>query len=72
VLDINSVGAVLGSIKTTTDNAKLIKNSGATLEQAEVKLQRAELVSALANEKIELASIQAELFAKDETISDLQ
>ena len=46
--DIATIAAALGSLKTATDIAKLIKDSGSSLEQAEVKLQIAELISSLA------------------------
>ncbi|XQF94157.1 hypothetical protein ACOBV9_23035 (plasmid) [Pseudoalteromonas espejiana] len=46
--DIASIGAALASIKATTDIAKLIKESGTSLEQAEVKLQIWNLISSLA------------------------
>jgi len=69
--DIATIAAALGSLKTATDIAKLIKDSGASLEQAEVKLQIAELISALAEAKIEIAGIQSELMEKDNIISSL-
>ncbi len=59
--DIASIGAALASIKTATEIAKLIKDSGASLEQAEVKLQIANLISSLADAKIELAELQTEM-----------
>jgi len=59
--DITSIGAVLTSIKTATEIAKLIKDSGASLEQAEVKLQIANLINSLADAKIELAELQGEM-----------
>ena len=59
--DIASIGAALASIKTATEIAKLIKDSGASLEKAEVKLQIANLISSLADAKIELAELQTEM-----------
>jgi hypothetical protein len=53
MVDIAILGSALGSIKTATDIAKLIKNSGTSLEKAEVKLQVAELISSLADIKME-------------------
>lgn len=64
--------ALLGSIKTATDIAKLIKDSGTTLEKAEAKLKLAELVSALADAKLEAAEIQQAMLQKDERIRDLE
>ena len=69
--DLATISTVLGSIKTATDIAKLIKDSGSSLEQAEVKLQIAELIGSLADAKIEVAGIQAQLMEKDETIKRL-
>lgn len=70
--DIATIGTVLGSIKTATEIAKLIKDSGSSLEQAELKLQLAELISTLADAKMEVASIQTQLLEKEEEISQLQ
>ena len=69
--DMASITAALGSIKAAVDLAKLIKDSGASLEQAEVKLKIAELISALADAKIELATIQGVLLEKDLKIDEL-
>ncbi|WNC71445.1 hypothetical protein RGQ13_15130 [Thalassotalea psychrophila] len=69
--DIAMIGAALGSIKTAADIARLIKNSGTSLEKAEVKLQFAELISALADAKIDLADVQALLFDKEQKITEL-
>jgi type IV secretory pathway VirB4 component len=71
MVDIHSISAVLGSLKTATDLAKLIKESGTQLEQAEVKLKIAELVSSLADAKMEIADIQNLLIDKDQQITKL-
>ncbi len=70
--DIATIGTILTSIKTASDIAKLIKDSGSSLEQAEFKLKFAELISALADAKIELADLQSELIDKEEVISTLR
>ncbi len=70
--DISTIGAILGSIKTATDLAKLIKNSSSSLEEAEIKLKIAELINALADAKIEIAEIQTILLEKDNLISELR
>ena len=72
MVDIAILGSALGSIKTATDIAKLIKDSGTSLEKAEVKLQIAELISSLADIKMELADVQNILIEKDQSIIDLQ
>lgn len=69
--DMSSITAAIGSIKAAAELAKLIKDSGASLEQAEVKLKIAELISALADAKIELATIQGMLLEKDHEIVEL-
>lgn len=69
---ISAVGGVFTSIKTAIDIAKLIKESGVSLEKADVKLQFAELIGALADVKIELAEIQELLAIKDRRIADLE
>lgn len=70
--DITTIGAALGAIKSATDIAKIIKDSGASLEQAEVRLKMAELISALADAKIELAEVQVALSDKDKEIDELK
>ncbi|HDY7666924.1 TPA: hypothetical protein RQJ89_004159 [Vibrio vulnificus] len=70
--DIATISALLGSIKTATELAKVIKDSGSTLEQAEIKMQFAELISALADAKMELADLQTELAEKDQEIKQLE
>lgn len=69
--DIASIGAALSSIKTATELAKLVKGSNVSLEKAEIKLQLAELISALADAKMELAEVQDLLREKDQTIKEL-
>lgn len=69
--DIATIAAALGSIKTASDIARLIKDSGSSLEQAEVKLKIAELIGALADAKIEIAGVQSDLIEKDKIIAEL-
>jgi hypothetical protein len=70
--DITSVTTILSSIKAATDIAKLIKDSGISLEKAEVKLQLAELISALADAKIDMAAVQQILLDKDVELGTLR
>lgn len=72
MVDITSVGTILSSIKTASDIAKLIKDSGTSLEQAEMKLKLADLISALADAKIEVATVQGTLTEKDVEIKELK
>ena len=69
--DLTTITAALSSIKTATDIARLIKDSGTSLEKAEIKLQTAELIGALADAKIEIATIQTDMLEKDQAITDL-
>lgn len=69
--DVGTVGAILTSIKTATDLARLIKDSGSSLQEAEVKLKLAELIGALADAKIEIADVQNEVLAKEQAIQEL-
>ena len=70
--DIASIASILGSVKTATEIAKLIKESDLSFEKAEMKLKLADLISALADARIEAAEIQALITEKDETIKRLQ
>ncbi len=64
-MDLTTISTALSSIKTATDIAKLIKESGLSLEKAEANLKLAELISALADAKIQIADIQQLLLDKD-------
>ncbi|EGR0050425.1 hypothetical protein NMS01_003808 [Vibrio cholerae] len=70
--DIATISAVLGSLKTAHDLATIIKTSGNSLEQAEVKFKLADLIYALAEAKMELAKIHGLLIEKDEEIRSLR
>lgn len=64
-MDIQSISAALAGIKTATDIAKLFKDTDVSFEKAEAKLKLAELISALAEVKIQMADIQQSLIDKD-------
>ncbi len=70
-MDITSISTLLTSIKTATEIAKLIKEGDVSLEKAETKLKLAELISALADAKIEVSEIQQVLLEKDSEIRGL-
>ncbi len=70
--DLTALTAILGSVKTATEIAKLLKDSDLSLEKAEMKLKLAELVSALADAKIELAEVQELISSKDKKIKELE
>lgn len=70
--DIATISSILSSIKTATDIAKLIKESDISLEKAETKLKLADLISSLADARIEIANIQEMLISKDQSIKELK
>ena len=70
-MDVASISAALAGIKSATDIAKIIKDGSLSLEQAEVKFQLADLISALADAKIEIANIREVVSDKDELIRTL-
>lgn len=72
MIDLTSIATLVTSIKTATELAKIIKDSGISIEQAETKLKLAELISALADAKIEIANIQTLILEKEETIKELK
>ena len=71
-MDIPTIAAVLGSIKSATDIAKLLKETDLSLEKAEVKLKLADLISTLADAKMEIAEVQDHLREKDTKIRELE
>jgi hypothetical protein len=70
--DLTSISTVLSSIKAAADIAKLVRESGLTLEQAEYKLKLAELVEKLADAKLQIASIQDVIDERDRKIRELE
>jgi hypothetical protein len=70
--DITAITAMVGSLKTAFDIAKLIKASDFSLEKAENKLKFADLISALADAKIKSAEVQDLVSEKDEKIKKLE
>ena len=70
--DIATISSILGSVKTATEIAKLLKDSNLSLEQAETKLKLAELISSLADAKLEIAEIKEIILEKDKKINELQ
>jgi hypothetical protein len=63
---------VLSSIKAATDIAKAIRESSISLEQAEYKLQLADLIDKLVDAKIQIAYIQEIILEKDDRIRELE
>lgn len=60
--DLATIGAALSSLKTATDIVKFLRSSDLSLERAELKL--ADLLSSLADAKIELIEGQDTLAEK--------
>jgi hypothetical protein len=71
-VDIASVSSLLGSLKAATEIAKFFRESDLTLEKAEAKMKLADLISALADAKIEASQVQQDLHEKDQEILRLQ
>jgi hypothetical protein len=71
-MDIASIGAALSSIKTAADLAKILKDSNSSLGQAEVNFKLADLVGALADAKMDIASIKELLIEKEQEILELK
>ena len=71
-MDLVAIASLLGSLKTATDIAKFIRETDVSLEKAETKLKLAELVSALADAKIEAAEVQQAILERDEMIRTLK
>jgi len=71
-MDIPTIAAVLTSIKSATDIAKLLKETDLSLEKAEVKLKLSDLYSSLADAKMQIADVQDLLREKDTKIRELE
>jgi hypothetical protein len=71
-MDVATVGSLLSSIKTATEIAKFVKDADLSIEKAETKFKLAELVSALADARLEAAEIQQAILVRDERIRELE
>jgi enoyl-[acyl-carrier-protein] reductase (NADH) len=70
--DIAVISGILSSIKTASDIAKLIKDAGITLDEAEQKLKLATLVDSLVEARTQLAKVREEIVRKNEIIFKLE
>lgn len=70
--ELTSVIAVLNGLKTATEIAKTLKDVDVSIEKAELKLQMAELISAIADAKISAAEVQELILQKDKEIEELK
>ena len=71
-MDIPTIVAAAGGIKNAIDIAKFIKESGDSLGQAELKLKFADLISSLADAKMNVAEVKSVIEEKEEFIRQLQ
>lgn len=65
------VVTAVGSIKSAIDIAKVLKDGADTFDKAEVKLQLAELISSLADAKMQMAEVQELLLESNAEKKDL-
>lgn len=72
MVDLTSITAGLGGIKTAIDIANTLREADTSLQDAENKIKLADLISALADAKIEIAAIRELLVDKDAEISNLK
>ena len=70
-MDFTTITTALAGIKTASEIAKAIKDPELSVEQAEVKLKIAELISALSDAKMSIAEIRELLQEKEEEIKEL-
>ena len=62
----------LGAIKTATEIGKIIADSSSSIQEAEFRLKMAELISALASAKINIAETQEVLLKRENEIKQLK
>jgi hypothetical protein len=70
--DPGSVAAVFTSIKTAIEMVKLIRDSGTSLEKAEVQNRISDLYVALSDLKMEAADVRDAMAEKDARIAELE
>lgn len=70
--EIVAIQSALTSLKAAADIAKILRESTITLKDAETKFKLADLISALADAKIELARVQDTIEEQARTIRELQ
>jgi hypothetical protein len=71
-MDIPTIASVLSGLKTATDIAKFLRESGVSLDKAETKNKLADLYDALAEMKMQMADVKLLLIEKDEEIRKLE
>ncbi len=71
-MDITSISTALNSLKTAYELSKIVRDSSNSLEEAEAKLKLTELISVIADTKIQISDIKIELISKNEKIQELE
>src|SRR5688572_5655942 len=69
--DLATVTSAIAGVKHAIDIAKLLRDSTTTLAEAETKLKLADLITALADTRVELATVQETLLAQERSIREL-
>ncbi len=69
---IEAISTALQSLHVATEFAKYFKTTDLNLEKAEQKMKVAELLSSLAELKMNLASVQEEAIEREKKISELK
>jgi hypothetical protein len=64
-MDMVTISTAVSTLKTSIDIAKALKDSDEIFEKAEIKLQLAELISSLADAKMQIAEIQEQLIINE-------
>ena len=72
MIDMTTISAAISSVSSGIEIAKAVKDSSNSLEQAEIKLKMAELISVLADAKVAFAELQEELLERDKQIRRLK
>src|SRR5688572_29585597 len=70
--DVAALTAIGSNIKVAFDLGKLILDAKGQLDTAQLTLRLAEMISALAIARMELADVQEELLSKDARIRELE
>jgi len=70
-MSIAEISGLLTGIKAASDILLFVRNADFSLEKAELKFKLSELMSALADVKIQAAQVQDVLLQKDEQIKEL-
>jgi hypothetical protein len=70
--DPASIAAAVASIKAAADIVRMVYDSGQSLAHAELKVKLAEIATALADARLDLAGVQEVLAERDRRIKELE